>query len=776
MTQSSQIPFHVEMSRIIDLLAKQIYQTPLALLRENAQNAYDAILLRRLDDPSFMPEIRVEITPESISVSDNGIGMTRAELVQHYWRAGSSGKNTPAARAAGVVGTFGIGAMANFGIADELILVTESISGERTRSRAVKATLSATEDCIELHTEASTGLPGTTVKAIIAQNATVNVKQATDYLRECVGYLDIPVFANNELVSQRDFVDDFPKPPVEWSFEDKGVRLGSQFSADIQLAVPKVPDAWLRLTNITYQGSPTGGAAILRQGLHQIRTFRSRFALASVAVQSVYGLGGVVNLQVLEPTAGREALTTESIQVLQDLIPGVEGYLSERIGTVAAADQNTAFMEWAHRHGRYDLCGLIGIRLEPHGESMLLQEVHARTQAAPMNCYDGSDPKTIEQLASEDRPLLVVSTRQPRRKCELAYLDNMCHVNKIADTPQVLSRKREQEWSVSESGFAFRVASILEMDYFVPAVVGFGSMSHNLPILVDASRKPVDIILDSSANTLSAILKLYDTDYSALTGMAKDFVRNLVFPKISNLVPSSTRQGAEAFLKAIRRPREVFEYEKADLGSFSEIWSKYLQGEITLGQAAEQSAEVARTSIQVLEPSASARVSSVVPDVLENERIMQDAEQATREDELAPLPAIARLDRESPSKLLTIADEDAALKGYRCFIALSNRAREERGDFFLQPHRTEIVWGGQKAFYVFQHHSGEFGLYYELQGADIFAPAPGGKAIPTCTIVLRNQIYIPVPDEVRQQFIPGEGAKKRFEVRCELLYPESTKG
>jgi len=40
--------------------------------------------------------------------------MTPDDLSQHYWTAGSSSKNNEDARAAGVVGTFGIGAMANF--------------------------------------------------------------------------------------------------------------------------------------------------------------------------------------------------------------------------------------------------------------------------------------------------------------------------------------------------------------------------------------------------------------------------------------------------------------------------------------------------------------------------------------------------------------------------------------------------------------------------------------------------------------------------------------
>jgi hypothetical protein len=29
-----------------------------------------------------------------------------------------------------------------------------------------------------------------------------------------------------------------------------------------------------------------------------------------------------------------------------------------------------------------------------------------------------------------------------------------------------------------------------------------------------------------------------------------------------------------------------------------------------------------------------------------------------------------------------------------------------------------------------------------------------------------------VPDEIRQKFIPHETGKKRFEIRCELLYPD----
>ncbi len=37
----------------------------------------------------------------------------------------------------------------------------------------------------------------------------------------------------------------------------------------------------------------------------------------------------------------------------------------------------------------------------------------------------------------------------------------------------------------------------------------------------------------------------------------------------------------------------------------------------------------------------------------------------------------------------------------------------------MQPHQTSVVWGGQKVLFIFQHHSGRFGLYYDLQTSGV---------------------------------------------------------
>ncbi|MCY4262473.1 MAG: ATP-binding protein, partial [Candidatus Dadabacteria bacterium] len=87
---SEKIPFAVEVSRMIEVLAEQVYPTPFALLRENVQNSFDAILLRKHLGQQFDARIDVTIEPQWISVSDNGIGMSRDDLRNHFWRAGSS--------------------------------------------------------------------------------------------------------------------------------------------------------------------------------------------------------------------------------------------------------------------------------------------------------------------------------------------------------------------------------------------------------------------------------------------------------------------------------------------------------------------------------------------------------------------------------------------------------------------------------------------------------------------------------------------------------------
>ena len=229
------IAFKVEFSRILELLADQIYQSPLALLRENTQNAFDAICLRRVHSPDFEPGIAVVVDDARVTVTDNGIGMTASEIETNFWYAGRSGKNTDAARAAGVVGTFGIGAMANFGVATELVVESESaVTGQRTRSSVRKTELSTDTETISVTDVEAKGEPGTTVEAVLAKPNAVAVHEARAYLREFVEFVDVPVLFNGEQLSGATHRGLLPSERHAWS-ERRRVSLAGIVAGDLEL-------------------------------------------------------------------------------------------------------------------------------------------------------------------------------------------------------------------------------------------------------------------------------------------------------------------------------------------------------------------------------------------------------------------------------------------------------------------------------------------------------------------------------------------------------------
>jgi molecular chaperone HtpG len=315
----------------------------------------------------------------------------------------------------------------------------------------------------------------------------------------------------------------------------------------------------------------------------------------------------------------------------------------------------------------------------------------------------------------------------------------------------------------SHTALAIRIARILEEDYFLPTEIRFGKMSGNLPILVTETGVPAIIYLDPDSTNVATLIALYREDFDAFGPFVKDFVRTNVFPRVSNLVPSSTREGAEAFLRRLRAKREWFEYElddQADL--YEEIWQSFREGNITLTEATNRLTDTGRSVIEVTRAE-TALLSSVV--------IELDSEPDPKPDhEFDAQPGIDRRESETGARILT---SEAPLNGYRCFLSLSDRVQREKGDFFLQPHTTEIVWGGQKVLFIFQHHSGRFGLYYDILCSGLVGESSGGGPYRTSTIVAKSRTFIPIPEQISGAFLPQSGERKRMEVKCDVIYIEA---
>lgn len=761
------IPLKVKSDRVIELFARDIYQSPLSLLRENVQNAFDAILMRRRTGDAFEGRIDVWLGPDKITVKDNGNGMTPEELERNYWYAGNSGKNTEDAREAGVVGTFGIGAMANFGIADRLEVATESSgTGQRSRSSVAKADLTINQDCIDLLSLPSEGEPGTSVTAFLAPESRVDVDEARGYIADFVALLEVPVYVNGTKESGRRVETIVTLPAVSWRGES--LESVGRLQARTDLAVAQNGAVWIQLREIRWSDQEITGSMTLRSDTAGMRTYRNGFGLATVGVVTEYQFGGVVDLMELYPTAGREALTSTSMQLLQSMLTDLDEMVSRKLSSRPECDSSTAFMRWVVSRSRYELCDRLRIGMEDD-ERMELGSVRQDVDME-YRLYAGSDRALIQRLSSDESPLLLLARYDPRRRCEREYMERFCkdHVSLVSDEPQVTEVLPSRE--TFEHAILFRIRSILQNDYLLTADVRFGRISHRVPVFVEGSEEGVVVTIERSLSSIEVIVGLYENEYSAFGAMVGDFVRNMVFPRVSRYVPSSQTEGTEAFLQMIRRRREAFEYEGTDIQEFPELafWEDVRNDRMGVAEAIEKTMAVSRRDVQVLDAGSAVSMGDVLPDVAVNQVALGGGGNG-QEISLDALPAITRSDVSCSAKLLTIPGAEPSLAGYRCFLALGRKAREDRAEFFLKPHSTSIVWGGQRVLFIFAHRSNEYGLYYDLESRSLISNEPSGGRFPTCTIFVANQVYIPIPADIQGCFLPAEGERKRFLVRDDLL-------
>ena len=91
MTEASKekFTFEAEISRLLHLLSESLYQNREITIRELVSNASDALDKRRhlslTDTAVTADDLRITMTPDkesrTLSIQDNGIGMTHDELV-----------------------------------------------------------------------------------------------------------------------------------------------------------------------------------------------------------------------------------------------------------------------------------------------------------------------------------------------------------------------------------------------------------------------------------------------------------------------------------------------------------------------------------------------------------------------------------------------------------------------------------------------------------------------------------------------------------------------
>lgn len=138
--------FKAESKRLLDLMINSIYTHKEIFLRElisNASDAIDKLYYRSLTDGAtgmntsdFRIEIHPDKTTRTLTISDNGCGMTREELVQNLGTIADSGtfrfkeEHAMDQKETEIIGQFGVGFYSAFMVAKRVTVVSRAYGAE----------------------------------------------------------------------------------------------------------------------------------------------------------------------------------------------------------------------------------------------------------------------------------------------------------------------------------------------------------------------------------------------------------------------------------------------------------------------------------------------------------------------------------------------------------------------------------------------------------------------------------------------------------------------
>ena len=213
------------------MMISSVYSNKDIFLRELISNASDALDKRRIEclkDSELAenknPEIKIEIDTDAktLSVSDNGIGMSRDEIIQYLGTIAKSGtkdflkaakdSNTPQE----LIGQFGVGFYSVFMVAGKVEVITRKLGGSETFKFTSDGDGSFTVEDTEQRSEC-----GTTVKLFMRENSDEGAKNYLDEwtVRDIIGkysdFISWPIFFKDKIINSQKAIWQRPESEVK---------------------------------------------------------------------------------------------------------------------------------------------------------------------------------------------------------------------------------------------------------------------------------------------------------------------------------------------------------------------------------------------------------------------------------------------------------------------------------------------------------------------------------------------------------------------------------
>ena len=144
---SDKMSFQADVSKMLDIVVNSLYSEKQIFLRElisNASDACDKLKYLALTNPGLVKDsgqMKIKITPDekagTLTISDDGIGMNKEDLISHLGTIAKSGtadfvKNAgDNGSACDLIGQFGVGFYSAFMVADKVEIITRRAGEEQ---------------------------------------------------------------------------------------------------------------------------------------------------------------------------------------------------------------------------------------------------------------------------------------------------------------------------------------------------------------------------------------------------------------------------------------------------------------------------------------------------------------------------------------------------------------------------------------------------------------------------------------------------------------------
>ena len=211
--------YQTEAAELLRMMISSVYSNKDIFLRELISNASDALDKRRIETlknselaENTNPEIKIEVNPDekTLSVSDNGIGMSRDELIKFLGTIAKSGTKEflKAAKdnntSQELIGQFGVGFYSVFMAAEKVEVITRKLGTSETYKFVSDGEGSFTIDEAEQRSEC-----GTTVKLFLKPKADDDAKDYSDewtirgIIAKYSDFISWPIFFKDKVINSQ---------------------------------------------------------------------------------------------------------------------------------------------------------------------------------------------------------------------------------------------------------------------------------------------------------------------------------------------------------------------------------------------------------------------------------------------------------------------------------------------------------------------------------------------------------------------------------------------